>query len=157
MRTILSRTLIAAIAVGPLVMGQDVRSLETRVGSLSVDMPHGGCSLTLRRDGQASIHYGAMPRWVRVTPGTFDFKQILALLHVKSYAQSERPSHKGAVGSVSLPEFEAVRFIDDGPLVRSLLEQAWKARVVLGEHSDQEDYRWVARACSFSHESEPYK
>lgn len=115
---------------------------------VSVDMPHGGCNLTVASDGGASIHFGAMPKRVRVTPGTFDFAQVVSVLRENSYPQSARSLTKGPVGSVSLPNGGDLLFIDDITLVRSLLQRAWSARVAPATTRELEDYNWVSDACS---------
>jgi len=148
MQIALSRIICAGFALTFLAEGNGAH--ERPVPTVSVDLPHGGCRLTIRKDGEASIHYGAMPRWVRVTPGTFDFDQIVPLLRANSYPPSDRPSQNESVATLSLPESQNLRLINDVALVRSLLERAWKARAAPMEPSDDEDYRWVARACSFS-------
>ena len=150
MQTTLIRVVSAGFALAFLAVGDGAHAQEPPVPVVSIDMPHGGCNLTIRKDGKALIHYGAMPRWVRVTPGTFDFDQLILLLRAKSYPQSDRPLHAESVGTVKLPEFEDLRLINDAALVRSLLERAWKARAAPTRQSQDEDYRWVARACSFS-------
>jgi hypothetical protein len=118
--------------------------------AVSVDMPHGGCRLSIWKDGQASISYGSMPRWVSVTPGTFDFDQVIGLLHSRSYPQGDRPFDNQSVGTVALPGSEALRRIDDVGLVRSLLEKAWKARMAPTRDSPAEHYDWVAKVCAFA-------
>lgn len=130
------------------VNGADAR--DAPVSAVSVDMPHGGCRLSIWKDGQASISYGSMPRWVRVSPQTFDFDHVIRLLRVKSHAQGDRPFDSQSVGSVALPGSKALRQIDDVDLVRSLLEKAWKARMAPRQDSQVEDYDWLAKACRFS-------
>lgn len=150
MQTTLIRVVSAGFALTLFALGNGAHAQKHSVPAVSVDMPHGGCSLTIRKDGKALIRYGAMPRWVRVTPGAFDFDQLVPLLRAKSYPQSDRSLHGESVGTVSLPESERLRLIDDAALVRSLLERAWKARAAPTRQSEDEDYRWVARACSLS-------
>ena len=150
MQTTLSRIVSAGFALAFFVVGNGAHAQEASVPTVSVDMPHGGCSLTIRKDGKALIHYGAMPRWIHVTPGTFDFDQLVLLLRAKSYPQSDRSLHSESVGTLSLPEFQDLRLINDATLVRSLLERAWKARAAPTRQSEDEDYRWVAKACAFS-------
>lgn len=91
-----------------------------------------------------------MPRWVRVTPGTFDFDHVIGLLRLRSYLQGDRPFDNQSTGTVALPGSEALRRIDDVGLVRSLLEKAWKARMAPTRDSSAEDYDWVAKVCSFA-------
>jgi hypothetical protein len=118
--------------------------------AVNVDMPHGGCRLSIWKDGQASISYGSMPRWVRVTPGSFDFDYVTGLLRFRSYPQGERPFDSQSRGTVALPGSEALRRIEDVGLVRSLLEKAWKARMVPARDLPAEEYDWVAKVCSFA-------
>lgn len=128
--------------------GADAR--KAPMPAVNVDMPHGGCRLSVWKDGQASISYGSMPRWVRVTPGTFDFDHVIGLLRFRSYPQSDGLFDSRSVGTVALPGSEALRRIDDVGLVRSLLEKAWKARMAPTRASQAEDYDWVAKVCSFA-------
>lgn len=107
-------------------------------------------SLSIWKDGQVSISYGSMPRWVRVTPGTFDFDYMIDLLRARSYPQGDRPFDSQSIGTVALPGSEALRRIDDVGLVRSLLEKAWKARMAPTRDSPAEDYNWIGKACSFA-------
>ena len=91
-----------------------------------------------------------MPKWVRVTPGTFDFDHVTGLLRFRSYPQGDRPIDSRSTGTVTLPGSEALRRIDDAGLVRSLLEKAWKARMAPTRNLPAEDYDWVATVCSFA-------
>jgi hypothetical protein len=115
---------------------------------LSVDMPYGGCSLNAQQDGTASIHYGAMPRFIRVARGTFDFEQLVKDLLAKSYPSSVGRPIGAPVGGVSLSQRQDLLFIDDEKLVRSLLQRAWKARVPPTTPQEIEDHDWVSKACS---------
>lgn len=115
---------------------------------LSVDMPHGGCSLNVGQDGRASINFGAMPRFVHVAPGTFDFEQLVRDLREKSYPQSTGRRTGVPVGSVSLPASRDLLLIDDEKLVNSFLQRAWKARVLPSTAHEIEDYNWVSKACA---------
>jgi hypothetical protein len=151
MQTTLSRVISAGFALTLLAaVGHDAPAHENPVARLSVAIPDGGCRLTIGEDGKASIFYGAMPRLVRVTPGTFNFDQLVLLLRATSYPHSDRSLHSEPVGTVSLPESQYVRFINDGALVRSLLERAWKAREAPTRQFDEANYRWIAEACAFS-------
>ena len=117
--------------------------------ALSVDMPHGGCRLTIFDHGGGSISYGAMPRSAVVAAGTFDIGEMASSLAAHSHAQAQVPIRPES-GSVSLPGSSELRSIDDASLVRTLLEQAWKARVVPATAREQEDERWVGDACAFA-------
>lgn len=121
---------------------------EGTVRWLSVDMPHGGCSLTAQQDGSASIHFGAMPRWIHVAPGTFGFEELVKLLRAKSFPQSSRETTGPQVGSLLLPGSQDLLFIDDRETVSSLLERAWRAQVHPITPHEIEDYAWVSKACS---------
>lgn len=138
------------LALVLLLSGNGADAQKTPMPAVSVDMPHGGCRLFIWKDGQASISYGSMPRWVRVTPGTFDFDHVIGLLHSRSYPQGDRPFDSQSVGTVALPGSEALRRVDDVGLVRSLLEKAWRARMAPTPDSPAEDYDWVAKVCSFT-------
>lgn len=116
--------------------------------SLSVDMPHGGCRLTVARDGTASIHFGAMPRSIRVGPGAFSFETLVKDLQGKSYPQNAQRPPGVPVGTVSLPASEELLFIHDEAHVRSLLQRAWTARVIPLTPREIEDYGWVSKACT---------
>lgn len=148
-RTIFRPIIIAGFSLTLLAVAHDARAEGGPLPAVSVDMPHGGCTLTVRKDGKAALHYGAMPRWVRVTPGTFDFDELVRSLHAASFPQSDRPSRSESLGTVSLPGSEELRLIDDRVLVRSLLERAWEARTAPTLPAGEEDYRWVAKACGF--------
>ena len=150
MQTTLNQIISTGLAVLLFVVGDGAHAESTVVPAVSVDLPHGGCQLTIWKDGKASISYGSSPRWVRVTPGTFEFDQIVRLLRAKSYSQGNRSARSDAAGTLLLLESQDLRFINDSALVRSLLERAWKARAAPVRPSDNEDYRWVARACSFT-------
>jgi len=130
--------------------GNGAAARETPMSAVSVDMPHGGCRLSIWKDGQASISYGSMPRWVRVIPGTFDFEQMIGLLRFRSYPQGDRSYDSQSVGTVALPGSEPLRRIDDVGLVRSLLEKAWKARMAPIRDSAVQDHAWVAKVCAFA-------
>lgn len=143
------RQLSAAIRFAALcIVGSNALAQLAPAPWLSVDMPHGGCGLTVRQDGTASIRFGAMPRWVRVAPGTFDFDQLASDLRNKSYPQNTSRSTGYPIGSLSLPESKDLLLIDDEELIRSLLEQAWRARVPPKTPRELEDYDWVSKACS---------
>ena len=150
MQTTLNRIISAGFAVALFAVGDGAHAHESPVPAVSVDLPHGGCRLTIWKDGEASISYGAMPKWVRVAPRTFDFDQIARLLQARSYPQSDLFLRSESAGTLSLPGSQDLRFISDFALVRSLLERAWKARASPAWPSDNEDYQWVARACSFT-------
>ncbi len=132
---------LSATSCGTLAQTSPVRWL-------SVDMPHGGCSLTAQQDGSATIRFGAMPRWVQVAPQTFKFEQLVESLRAKSYAQRARNATGPQVGSLILPVSNDLLFLHDHELVRSLLEQAWRARVPPTFPHESEDYAWVSKACS---------
>ncbi len=112
-----------------------------------VDMPSGGCNLTVWQDGSASIHYGAMPRWIHSAAGTFEFGQLVIDLRRRSYVQSI-PAPGNSDGTVSLPMSEDLLTISDKEFVRSLLKHAWKSRACPKTPQDAEDYDWVSKACS---------
>ncbi|NZA26816.1 hypothetical protein H0E84_10510 [Luteimonas sp. SJ-92] len=151
MQTRLGRAFGAGFALLLLLAGDDATAGTKPVRALSVDLPHGGCRLTILEDGQASIHYGAAPRRVRVAPGTFDFDAVALSLRSGSYPQGDGAVRSDSTGSVSLPDSQELRFVDDPVLVRSLLERAWRARAAPTQPFDsEENYRWVARACGFS-------
>jgi hypothetical protein len=130
------------------VLGNNALAQVEPTPWVSVDFPHGGCSLTVEANGSASIHFGAMPRWVRASPGTFVFEQLVKDLSDKSYPQSSRRLTDRAVGSVSLSRSQDLQYIDDGELVRDLLQRAWRARKPPMTMRELEDHNWVARACS---------
>lgn len=138
----------AAFAVTCLASGSGAFAQVEATPTISIAMPHGGCRLVVARNGNASIGYGAMPRQVRVESGTFDFDQLITLLRKKSYPQTERTRNADVIGTVSLPEFDDLRFIDDLTLIRSLLERAWNAREAAAREGEEEDIRWVANACA---------
>jgi hypothetical protein len=117
--------------------------------TLSVDMPHGSCRLTASQDGEASISFGAMPRWIQVTPHTFSFEQLAKSLRDKSRSQRNHNAQEIPHGGLSFSGTGGtVLFIYDRELVRSLIERAWKARVLPKTPREVEDYAWVSKACA---------
>ncbi|MDR7194575.1 hypothetical protein [Luteimonas terrae] len=152
MQATLNRVISAGFALAFLVVGNGAAAHESSVPGLIVDMPHGGCRLVVQKDGNASISYGAMPKLIRVTPGTFNFNQLALLLRAKSYPQSDRSLHGEPVGTLLLPEEQDLLLINDAALVRALLERAWKARAAPRRQFDDESYHWVAEACAFSNQ-----
>lgn len=142
--------LTAALGLALVALFGSVQAQQVVVTALSVDMPHGGCRLSIWKDGQASISYGSMPRRVRVIPGTFDFDRVADLLRIKSYQPDDRPFDGPSTGSVALPGSQALRWVDDMGWVRSLLQQAWKARIAPASDSAVEDHHWVAQTCSLA-------
>ena len=150
MQATFNRIISAGFAVALFAVGNGAHAHEIPVPAVSVDLPHGGCRLTIWKDGEASISYGSTPKWVRVAPRTFDFDQIVRLLQARSYPLKELSLRNKSAGTLSLPRSQDLRFIDDSALIRSLLERAWKARAAPEWPNDNEDYQWVARACSFT-------
>jgi hypothetical protein len=118
--------------------------------ALSVDMPHGACRLTVQENSGGTITYGAMPRWVAFPAGTFSVQEIRSVLSARSHDQAQVPIRPES-GSVSLSGSSELRSIHDAQLVRRLLEEGWKARLppAIGT-AEEEDYRWLASACSFT-------
>ena len=117
--------------------------------ALSVDMPHGGCRLTVFENGSGTITFGAMPRWIRAPAGAFQFAELAQLLESNSHPQARMPITPER-GSVSLRANAELRAIEDAALVRQLLEKAWSARLPPASGREQEDNQWVGRACKFS-------
>lgn len=130
-------------------LGAALIAMTPGITALSVDMPHGGCRLTVFQDGAGSIAFGAMPRSVEVPAGTFDFAKLVHSLEATSHLQTEVPIHSD-VGSVSLPDAAKLRSITDAKLVRRLLEHGWSARISPPDPRAEEDHRWVSDACSFA-------
>lgn len=143
-----NKALAALICMALIVCSPSVFAQKSPAQWLSVDMPHGGCSLTVGEDGSASIHFGAMPKWVRVPPGTFNFEQLAKWLRAKSHPQSARKAAGAVVGSLSLPDSKDLLFIDERHVVRSLLERAWGVRTPPDTPLEVEDYAWVSGVCS---------
>jgi hypothetical protein len=143
-----SNVLIALVCATIFIVDDRALAQTAPVPALSVDMPPGGCRLTAWLDGEASISYGAMPRWVRVARGTFDFEQLVHDLRDKSYTQSASKLTHNPGGTLSLPGSEDLLFLDDSELVRSLLQGAWRARVPPTTPQELKDYNWVLMACS---------
>jgi hypothetical protein len=143
LRIVAALTCIAFSIAMPSALAQ-----ERSAHWLSVDMPHGGCSLTAHQDGSADIHFGAMPRWVRVAQHTFNFDELVKSLRGKSVSQRAPNAAGLAMGSLSLSDSTDLQFIDDHKLVRSLFERAWRARIRPTTRQEVEDYAWVSRACS---------
>lgn len=117
---------------------------------VTVDLPVGGCRLTIFEHGDGALSFGAAPRWVAVAPGTFVLADVAAALETRSLPPSATPTPQGS-GSVSLSRSsELLRRIDDTGFVRGLLAQAWNARIPPASAAEQEDHRWVGDACGFS-------
>jgi hypothetical protein len=117
--------------------------------SLSLDLPYGGCRLTVSRDGSAVLAFGAAPRWISVAKGTFNFDELVHLLEVKSSGPDKVSSRHEALGSVSLPNGEPLRYVEDVALGRRLLERAWQARIEPSTAREREDHLWVSHICAF--------
>lgn len=128
----------------------DAFAHENPVASLSVSLPGGGCTLAIREDGTAAIFYGALPRLVRVMPGTFNFDQIVLEFRSNAYPHSDRSLHGEPAGTVSFPESSELHFINDAAFARSLLERAWKAREAPTGQFEQDDYRLIAKTCALA-------
>lgn len=116
---------------------------------VSVDLPVGGCRLTLFEHGDGVLSFGAAPRWVTVAPGTFVLAQVAAALEARSLAPAAAPIREGAGSVSSSRSSERLRAIEDTAFVRELLEQAWNARVPAASAAEHEDHRWVGDACAF--------
>ncbi len=130
--------------------GWGAQAQPTSMPAVSVDQPQGGCRLTVWKDGRASITYGAMPKRVWVTTGTFDFDLILKLLLSESHSHSNRSVPEGTGGTVLMSDSGVPRHIDDVDRVRSLLEQAWTARRAPARGSSKEDHDHIAELCLFA-------
>lgn len=143
------RNALAALAFMALGVGGSCAFAQSSPTQwLSVDMPHGGCRLTVGEDGAASIHFGATPRWVRVPPGTFIFEELAKTLRASAYPQTARKTEGPPVGSLSLPDESDLLFIDDHEAVRALLARAWGARARPQTPREVEDHAWVSKTCS---------
>ena len=131
------------------ILGITLILLTHGASPLSVDMPHGGCRLTVFENGGGTITFGAMPRWITVQVGTYDYLELWRLLRASSYPQAQVPIRPES-GSVSLSNGSDLRSIEDKPLVRRLLERGWKARIPPASADEEEDHRWVSDACSLT-------
>jgi hypothetical protein len=133
-----------------LSIGTSLSSANNNSNSFVVDLPHGGCALTVAKNGSGEIHYGAMPKWIHVKPGTFNYDNVLLLLQAKAKTKAATsPNNKTESGSVTFPDQVEVRFIDDSEFIRNLLLQAWNARIPPKDKTEQEHYISVANACVF--------
>lgn len=139
---------LASVVIALCLATSGAQAQTNPAPSLSVDMPHGGCRLTVAQDGTASISFGAMPRFVRVGPGAFSFESLVKNLREKSYPQNAQRPPGITVGSVSLPASEELLFIHDEAFVKSLLQRAWRARVIPTTPREIEGHDWVAQACA---------
>jgi hypothetical protein len=118
------------------------------VRTLSVDMPHGSCRLTVSQDGEASVSFGAMPRWIQVTPHAFNFEHLAKSLRDKSHLHRAHNNAERPYGGLSFSDSSTVLFIYDHKLIRSAIERAWRARVAPKTPREIEDYAWVSKACA---------
>jgi hypothetical protein len=145
-----SSRIVAALTCIALNAGSACALAQTAaIHSLSVDMPHGSCRLTASQDGEASISFGAMPRWIQVKPHTFSFEQLAKSLRDKSHSRRDNNARELPYGGLSFSSTDGtVLFIYDHELVRSLIERAWKARVLPNTPREVEDYAWVSKACA---------
>jgi hypothetical protein len=137
----------ALLCVALSAVSLSVLSQTNSARRLSVDMPSGGCSLTAEADGSAALHFGAMPRWIRVAPRTFKFDELAESLRARSYPQSDHKGITNLGGTLLLPGGDALLFIADHEFVRSLFRRAWSARVRPATAREVEDYAWVSKAC----------
>jgi hypothetical protein len=127
-----------------------VFALDSPVPRIVLDFPHGGCRLEVFSDGQTSISYGAMPRWISVKPNLFSFDDLTSSLKAREGVPEASAVRSSASGSFQLPESSGrVLSIMDEAFVRKLLNRAWKARVPAKSLQEIEDYRWLAKACAF--------
>jgi hypothetical protein len=120
--------------------------------SFTVGMHSGGCTLTVERDGGGHITYGSMPKFVHVSPGTFEFAALLAHFRRHAVEQSAVDPRSDSLGEVLLPESGGVvRYYRDTTFIRELLDKGWRSRLAprkgLGA---REDHEWVARACKLT-------
>ena len=61
---------------------QDAKGVDTAdIEFLSIDYPHGETSLTVWKDGQASLFYGALPQREIIKSGTFNVEELYKQLH----------------------------------------------------------------------------
>ncbi len=128
---------------------------------ISVSLPSGGCRLTVSDDGRAHIGYGAMPRWILVKDGHFDFAKLLASPGEKAVPHNRIESSKDGMGAVAfLGSGGIVQYIENAGFVRELLRSVWDNRIppgqiplerggYFGAERLREDCRWVAKACAF--------
>jgi hypothetical protein len=149
-----ARILISAcLAIASFNMAGALLAKDMHVPALMVDLPHGGCALTVWRDGRASLRFGAMPRWVHAKNGTFKFDELARSLRQRSSLQDGNSLGSSAIGSVKLPGSDDIRFIQNDRLVRGLLERAWHARTAPSTPSEEEDHDWIFNTCAFRHEN----
>jgi hypothetical protein len=147
--TAVTRVGIGAVVLALLSSGRFAEGQSASKGALLVSYPYGGCTLNVASDGSASLFYGSMPRWVLVPTGAFDLKALTSsLLRLSMERPSEWMSSKDQ-GSVQLPGSTSFRIIQEGAIVRELLERAWTSRTAPTNSFEHEDYAWVASACSF--------
>lgn len=122
-------------------------------GALTVELPHGGCRLTIFPDGSGNIHYGAAPGTVRVAARTFDFDRMLHLLQPDTVPRPARARGSDEVASIVLPGTSEAKPFKDAALVRNLLEQGWTSRRPPGAQfleNEERAHAWIRRTCDFN-------
>ncbi len=155
MRTSLRQLSGAVLVISFAVLNPLANADAQTVRAVSVDAPHGGCSLTWLESGKGVIRYGAAPWQVSVAPGTFHFHELVGHLRENSYAQRDRATRGDVVGSVTLPGSSEFRLIDDARVVRPLLERAWDAREEpTPPFESEERQQQLASACGFDRPGE---
>lgn len=112
------------------------------VTTISLDYPHGGLRLLIRRDGETQLFYGALPESQRIAEDLFD----IDLLFEQLQSRIERePSSGGVLESLSYgmvtygyrdgssEDF----FISDGDYARQLFTTACENRVLSGDSYEE--------------------
>lgn len=77
---------------------------------LTLDMPYGGCRLTITSDGGATLANGALPAWIEVSPGAFEPNRLLALFRSLVKPESSRNELKPPVGALTLHPSEELQW-----------------------------------------------
>lgn len=138
----------AGMLIVALLLSAKAAALEGgREEWITVDLPHGGCRLTVWSDGSGVLRYGAAPWGVVVAQGSFDVLSLADSLTERSYLPEDVAIRTPEEGSVRLPGAEALRFIRDAAFVRGVLMQAWAARTGPAHPGREEAVAWVGGAC----------
>lgn len=95
---------------------------------LTLDMPHGGCRLTVLASGAGRLAYGALPAWIDVRPGTFEPGGVLSLFRSLAKPESDRSAMKPPVGSLTFHPQEEKQWFDAAVPAQALFRRALENR-----------------------------
>jgi hypothetical protein len=111
-------------------------------------MPYGGCRLTIRGDGSATLFFGALPQHVNVQAGTFDLPELRTRFESIARRAQNRNELKPPVGGVRFQNNAADLYFNDAELANTLLRRAWAHRLPPRNEFALRDERTIARFCA---------